>query len=219
MLNNHNSFVPFFFDNSLTKNFRIFGQILYIYFDPTFRRYVSVIDVGLKQKASIFVDDIFRGRSFYLNNNFQFLLSKKRDIFSLRPVHFSSSKNERALKRKYLFSSSYTLRPLKLNNFSFLAVKYFTAKNEKLFNFKGSVVFDFVLLKSLGFNRFLSTHKLYSLVALSVLKRSRPLSYKAYECLKSFVFLRVLLVGLVTTYRSLLYLFYLRGSGLSSFFS
>ena len=116
-------------------------------------------------------------------------------------------------------TKSNTTLPLKLNNFSFLAVKYFTAKNEKLFNFKGSVVFDFVLLKSLGFNRFLSTHKLYSLVALSVLKRSRPLSYKAYECLKSFVFLRVLLVGLVTTYRSLLYLFYLRGSGLSSFFS
>ena len=54
--------VPFFFDKNLTKNFKVFGQILYVYFDPTFRRHVSVIDVGLKQKSTIFVDDVFQFR-------------------------------------------------------------------------------------------------------------------------------------------------------------
>jgi hypothetical protein len=80
--------IPFFLDNTLNKNFKVFGQILYVYFDPTFRRYVSVIDVGLKQKATIFVDEVFRYRKNFLGNNFQFLFMKKKDTFFLRAVHF-----------------------------------------------------------------------------------------------------------------------------------
>ena len=100
LINNPN--VPFFLDNTLNKNFKVFGQILYVYFDPTFRRYVSVVDVGLKQKATIFVDEIFRYRKSFLSNNFQFLFLKKKDTFFLKPVHFLNSKNERVLKRRYL---------------------------------------------------------------------------------------------------------------------
>ena len=79
----YNLDIPFFFDKNLTKNFKVFGQVLYIYFDPTFRRYVSVVDVGLKQKSTIFVDDIFKYRTNLGDNNFQFLFFKKKDIFFL----------------------------------------------------------------------------------------------------------------------------------------
>ena len=203
--------VPFFFDKNLTKNFKIFGQVLYVYFDPTFRRHVSVIDVGLKQKASIFVDEVFRYRNFFFNNNFQFLFTKKKDIFSLKPVHFLNSKNERVLKRKYLFSSDTRFSFLKLNKFSFLTLKYFNVKNENLFNFKNEAVLNYVMLKSLGFNRVLNTHKIYSLIALSVFKRSKQLSYKSYACLRLFAFFRSLVTNLVLIYKALLYLLYLRG--------
>ena len=97
-----NSNISFFFDSALVNKYKVFGQILYIYFDPTFRRYVSVIDVGLKQKATIFTDELFLYRKNFLGNNFQFLFSRRKDTFSLKPVHFLNSKNERALKKRYL---------------------------------------------------------------------------------------------------------------------
>ena len=122
--------IPFFFDNTLNKKFKVFGQVLYIYFDPTFRRYVSVIDVGLKQRSTIFVDEVFKYRKSFLDNNFQFIFSKKKDTFFLKPVHFLNSKNERALKKRYLSFSDRGFSFLKLNQFSFLNVKYFTFKNE-----------------------------------------------------------------------------------------
>ena len=89
LINNPN--VPFFLDNTLNKNFKVFGQILYVYFDPTFRRYVSVVDVGLKQKATIFVDEIFRYRKSFLSNNFQFLFLKNKNTFFLKHILFLNS--------------------------------------------------------------------------------------------------------------------------------
>lgn len=97
--------VPFFLDKNLRKSFKVFGQILYVYFDPTFRRHVSVVDVGLKQKSTVFIDEIpsFSGINF--DNNFHFLFQKNRDVFSLKSAHFLNLKNERILTKKHLCSS------------------------------------------------------------------------------------------------------------------
>jgi hypothetical protein len=218
LLNNSN--VPFFFDNTLTKNFKVFGQVLYIYFDPTFRRYVSVIDVGLKQKATIFVDEVFKYRKNILDNNFQFSFSKKKDIFFLKPVHFLNSKSERVLKKRYLSSRERNFSFLKLKKFSLLTLKSFNVKRENFFNFRNEISLNLVLLKVAHFNRLIKFYKYYALIFLSFLKNSRKSKHSIYKILHFFILSKSIIIILASIYKSLLYLFYLRGNfNLSIFFS
>jgi hypothetical protein len=165
------STLPFFLDRNLTKNFKVFGQVLYIYFDPTFRRHVSVVDIGLKQKSTIFIDEIFKFRTTMLDNNFQFSFQKKKDIFSLKPVHFLNSKNERVLRRKYLSSFEKRIEFFNFNSFSILSLN-FELEPKKLvsYTFNKSVFFGILILKKNQFKDLRVNFRNYSLLFISFIK-------------------------------------------------
>jgi hypothetical protein len=165
------STLPFFLDRNLTKNFKVFGQVLYVYFDPTFRRHVSVIDIGLKQKSIIFVDEIFRFRNTILDNNFQFSFLKKKDIFSLKPVHFLSSKNERVLRRKYLSSLEKKIELFNFNSFSILCLNFEPSlkKLTPLYLDK-SIFFGILTLKKIQFKNLNTNFKNYNLLFISFIR-------------------------------------------------
>src|SRR5689334_4040658 len=100
---------------------------------------------------------------------------KKKDTFSLRPVHFLNSKSERALKKRYLSFYDRRFSFLKLNRFSFLAFSNYNfekAKNENLFNFKNENLFNLILLKSFSITKTLQLYKIYALTFLNFLKNS-----------------------------------------------
>ena len=213
--------IPFFFDRNLSKNFKIFGQVLYIYFDPTFRRHVSVIDIGLKQKSTIFVDDIFKNRNYLGDNNFQFLFLKKKDTFSLKPVHFLNSKNERALKKRYLSFYDRKFSFLKLNRFSFLVFSNYSfekTKNENLFNFKNENLLNFMLLKSFSLTKTLQLYKVYALTFLNFLKNSKKLKHKLYKAVMFLFHIHYTFSFLLNFYKSLLRVYYIKNHSYLKFF-
>jgi hypothetical protein len=201
------STLPFFLDRNLTKNFKVFGQILYVYFDPTFRRHVSVIDIGLKQKSTIFVDEIFKFRTTILDNNFQFSFLKKKDIFSLKPVHFLNSKNERVLRRKYLSSLEKKIELFNVSSFSILCLNFeLSFKKSIPCRLNKSIFFGILALKKAQLKDLNINFKNYSLLFIGFTRLFSKTNKNFNFNLKLIFLIKFWELSLLYLYKSLNYL-------------